>query len=213
MRQLALFLILLLCIGCEEAKQYQVRHMPERTPEAPVANIPRSLRVHNWRGNRGEGSCVHASTKNTLIWLNDFAGAAAWKHENGETANGLLGKLRAAGHEYLETQNGNYRYLEWASDLRLPAVIWWKPSHSCMFGGFSKGSSILEYYPRAVDTYGKPIDPAREYAAILDNNRIDAFEYTEKSQFIRLWHGYGGFAAILLKDPTTSIPYESYQLY
>lgn len=210
---MAILFALLMFSGCETERTYSVRHLPERTAEAPVANIPRNLRVHNWLGNKREGSCVHASTKNALIWLNSFEEAKAWPYENGETANGLLSKLKASGIEYLETQNGNYRYLEWASDLRLPAVIWWKPSHSCMFGGFSKGSEILEYYPRARDSYGKPIDPSKEYASILDNNRIEAYEYTEKSQFIRLWHGYGGFAAVLLRDPTTSIPYESYELY
>lgn len=214
MRWIALALSLFLFCGCDEAiTKYRVHALPKRTLEAPVANIPRALRQKNWLGSRNEGSCVHASTKNALTWLNDIKAAKAWPHENGETANGLLGKLKEAGIPYIETQNGNYKYLEWATEMRLAAVIWWKPSHSCMFGGFSKGSAILEYSPRAKDAQGKAIDPDKEYAAILDNNSIEAYEYTEKSQFIRMWHSYGGFAAVLMKDPTTSIPYESYELY
>lgn len=211
---IALILLLLACAGCDVVPQeYRVRQLPARTAEVPGANIPKALRIHNWEGSQGEGSCVHATTKNSLVWLCDFENAKNWNYENGETANGLLSKLDKKGIPHISTQNGNHRYLEWASDLRLPAIIWWKPSHCCMFAGFVSGKALLEYYPSTVDSSGNRIDPESEYAAILDNNRIAAFEYTEKSRFIRLWHGYGGFAAIILKDPTTSMPYESYQLY
>ena len=49
-------------------------------------------------------------------------------------------------------------------------------------------------------------------AAILDNNYPGRFELTPREQFIRLWAGYGGFALTVLNDPSSSLPYRSYEV-
>jgi hypothetical protein len=52
----------------------------------------------------------------------------------------------------------------------------------------------------------------KQYAAILDNNYPGRFELTPREQFIRLWAGYGGFALTVLNDPSSSLPYQSYEV-
>lgn len=209
MRKIVVVLLLLFASGCAQEPSYRARALPEPRPETPVVNIPRELRVKNWLGNRGEGSCVHATTKNVLVWLNDIEGALNWNYENGEWSSQLQRRLREKGYEFEVTENASdYSKLEWASDMRLPAIIWWKPSHCCMFAGFSLGADVLATRP---DLAGR-IDPRKEYAAVLDNNYIDRFEYTEKQQFVRLWIGYGAFAVVILGSPTTSIPWQSYEV-
>lgn len=193
--------------GCIEEK-YVPRALEPPPIEVPVANIPKSLRVSNWLGNAREGSCVHATTKNCLVWMNDPEGAASWPYENGEYASQLKERLKKRGYDFEATDNANYQLLEWATSQRLPAIIWWKPSHCCMFAGFASGRDIIANYP---DVASK-IDPSKQYAAILDNNYVNRIEFEEKSQFIRLWIGYGGFGCVILKSPTTSIPYKSYEL-
>ncbi len=190
-------LILIICfVGCEVEETYNARALPSPTPEAPVVNIPRSLRIHNWLGDRREGSCVHATTKNTLIWLGDIEGALHWNYSNGETATGLEQKLAKAGYSYVSTRSTREAEtwrLDWASDMRLPAIIWWKPSHCCMFAGYSRGSDILEAEP---DLRGQ-IDPSKEYAAVLDNT-IRTGTSTQKVSIHTHVIGYGGYAAIIL---------------
>src|SRR5579862_4653429 len=56
-----------------------------------LVDIPRPRRKHNWIGDRGQGSCVHAALVNLWHWQGRHELAEWWaaRHGNGETAEGL----------------------------------------------------------------------------------------------------------------------------
>lgn len=181
--------------GCDEMRTPRVRALPVPPPEQPTCNLPAELHVSNWRGAKGEGSCVHASLKNHALWLNDFNFVRSWPWEDGEYASRLRARLDGHGYEYAYTEKYDPRFLDWCDQTRRGAILWWKPAHCCTFSGW-------------VWRDGK------QYAAILDNNYAGKYELHEREQFIRLWSGYGGFALCLLNSPpATSRPFKSYELY
>ena len=181
-------------VGCDLPPP-QVRAMPSPAVEQPPANLPASLHQRNWTGPLGQGSCVHPSTVNHLRWLNQFDLGERWRgtYSDGEYDSRLRSRLDAAGIDYAYTLKADPRFLDWASETRRGAVLWWKPSHCCTFMGW-------------VERDGK------QYASILDNNYPGRFELTPREQFIRLWAGYGGFAYSVIDAPASSIPYRSYEV-
>jgi hypothetical protein len=185
--------IVLLTSGCSE--QLQVRALPAPPAEQPPANLPAELHQRNWTGPLGQGSCVHASLTSHLRWLNEISLAEQWRntYSDGEWESRLRNRLDTANIDYGYTVKGDPRFLDWASQTRRGAILWWKPSHCCTFMGW-------------VSRNGK------QYAAILDNNFPGHFELTEREQFIRLWAGYGGFALSVMSDPASSLPWLSYEV-
>lgn len=192
MRFIALAIVLCVLPGCAT----QVRPLPSPPAEQPPANLPLELRQQNWRGPKGEGSCVHASLTSHLRWLNEFEIGERWRNTfgDGEWDSQLRDRLDANGIDYAYTLKADPRFLDWASDTGRGAILWWKPGHCCTFMGWFTD------------------DAGRQFAAILDNNSVREFEYTPREQFIRLWAGYGGFALSVLGDPATSLPYPSYEV-
>jgi len=181
--------------GCDTAPlEYRALAAPKA--ETPSINPPVSIRVRNWLGGASgrEGSCAHASTVNMLHWLNEFDLARTWrsKYSGGEYASRLRERLDREGVQYAYTEQANLALLDYAHETRRGAVIWWKPSHACTFCGW-------------VEING------RTHAVILDNNFPERFEYTEKSQFHRLWASYGGFGLTVLGDPPSPPPFRSYE--
>jgi hypothetical protein len=185
---------LLMIVGCEEPA-VRVRSLPVPAAEQPASNLPVSLHQRNWTGSLGQGSCVHASLVNHLRWLNEFELGERWRttYSDGEWDSRLRDRLDAAGIDYSYTIKADPRFLDWASNTRRGAILWWKPSHCCTFVGW-------------VNRDGK------QYAGILDNNYPGRFELTPREQFVRLWAGYGGFALTVLNDPSSSLPYRSYEV-
>lgn len=182
--------------GCDNLQPQRAVALPAPPPEIPVCNLPAGLHQRNWLGPLQQGSCVHASMTNHLRWLNQFELGERWRntYSDGEYASRLMRRLDAAGIHYTFTEKADPRFLDWCTATRTGAVIWWKPSHCCTFMGWVTGTD------------------GRQYAAILDNNYPGKFEYPERTQFIRLWAGYGGFAVAVSGPPTISIPYRSYEL-
>lgn len=172
-----------------------VRPLPAPTVEQPPANLPAALHQRNWTGPKNQGSCVHASITNHLRWMNEFELGERWRatYSDGEWDSRLRQRLDAAGVDYSFTLKADPRFLDWASNTRRGAILWWKPSHCCTFMGWVTRDD-------------------RQYAAILDNNYPGRFELTPREQFIRLWAGYGGFALTVMGDPASSIPYRSYEI-
>ena len=187
-------LMLLVLAGCDSGV-VNVRALPTPEPEQPPANLPVQLHQRNWTGSLGQGSCVHASLVNHLRWLNRFELGERWRttYADGEWDSRLRDRLDAAGIDYSYTLKADPRFLDWASATRRGAILWWKPAHCCTFVGW-------------IERDGK------QYAAILDNNYPGRFELTPREQFIRLWAGYGGFALTVLNDPSSSLPYQSYEV-
>jgi hypothetical protein len=189
------FLSLAYIAGCDTAP-IEYRALTAPRAETPSINPPVSIRVRNWLGGASgrEGSCAHASTVNMLHWQNEFDLARIWrsKYSGGEYASRLRERLDREGVKYAFTEQANLALLDYAHETRRGAVIWWKPSHACTFCGW-------------VEING------RTHAVVLDNNFPERFEYTEKSQFHRLWASYGGFGLTVLGDPPSPPPFRSYE--
>ena len=188
-----LMLVTIAAVGCNTP--VQVRPLKPPLPEQPLANLPAELHQRNWTGPLGQGSCVHASMTNHLRWLNEITLAQQWKnsYSDGEWESRLRARLDAADIDYGYTVKADPRFLDWANNTRRGAILWWKPNHCCTFMGW-------------VNKDG------RQYASVLDNNYPGRFELTDREQFIRLWAGYGGFALTVVRDPTSSLPWRSYEV-
>lgn len=181
--------------GCD-SPSVEYRAIPAPAAETPSINPPLSVRVRNWLGGATgrEGSCAHASLVNMLHWQNEFRLANFWRsnYSGGEYASRLRERLDRANVPYAFTEQANIALLDYAHESRRGAVIWWKPSHACTFCGW-------------IERGGK------QYAVVLDNNYPERYEYTERSQFHRLWANYGGFGLTVLRDPPSPPPFRSYE--
>lgn len=192
-RLIALLVVAIaLLTGCSQ----RVRILPLPPAERPPVNLPASERQRNWVARNGEGSCAHASFITVLRWHNQYRLAQWWRQnfEGGEDEYHLQQKLQYARIDYRAVNHGEPWFLDWASRTRHGAIIWWKPGHCCTFAG----------YIRAGD--------GRVYAAIIDNNFPQRFELTERSQFLRLWKGLGGFALTPLFPPNHPYSARGYEV-
>jgi hypothetical protein len=189
-----LCLLCLLLAGC--APETHIYPVPRPWEvETPVCNLPLSMRQQNWSGKLGQGSCVYASLINHVSWLNmpEFARLIRTTRGDGEYDTRLRQWLDSQNVEYTFTNKASVKFLDFCSRERIGCILWWKPSHCCTFEGWVKDSN------------------GTQYAVILDNNYISRFEYVEKSQFLSLWAGYGGFGLAVLDSPAIAIPYRSYE--
>ncbi len=190
-RLTAIAIASLLLVGCADLAPVRVRALPLPDGERPPMNLPTQMRQRNWVSSENEGSCVHASMISVLRWHNQERLANWWRQNfaGGENEIEIERKLQAAGVPFISRHNGDPEILDWASRTRHGCILWWKPSHCCTFCGWIKGSD------------------GRIYGVIMDNNWPERLELTERSQLIRLWNGYGGFALAPLLPPAT--PYSS----
>ncbi|MFO0939847.1 MAG: hypothetical protein U0930_03690 [Pirellulales bacterium] len=190
--------VTLIVSGCDEAP-IRVQPLPVPPAEVPPVNLPVAMRQHNWtRTNaRGEeeGSCVFASLISHVRWQNrpKLSEYIRANFGGGEYDSRLRQKLDNIGVYYDYTVRADPRFLDWASETRRGAILWWKPYHCCTFFGWARGAD------------------GRQYATICDNNHPQQLEFVERSTFARLWAGYGGFALTCLDDPANCIPWRSYQ--
>mgnify|MGYP002144167602 CR=1 FL=1 len=201
LKTLTILTFLLLVTGCDLEMSQVVRNKPP-TPEKPIVNLPQPMRTRNWvsklPSKMGQGSCVHASTYMLFRWLGEDELAEKWKkrYSGGETASSILKYWNEAGLPYCSTFNsrtyecsGDPAFLQWCSDTRRGAIIWWKTSHCCLFCGFEEING-------------------KQYAIILDNNTPDKYdEPIPADEFIRRWRGFGGFAATPILTPTGPLPW------
>ena len=162
--------------------------------EIPGANLPVDLRPYNWTDRGGSGSCANASSVYNLQWAAKPDVAEYWRrtHAGGETDRSLRAKHDAAKQPYYYTLRADPALLDWATRTRRSAVIWYYPSHAINFCGFHR----------------EPGDQ-RTYAYLLDNNRPQRFIKVERSEFLRAWAGYGGFALSLAAPPVPPPLYDA----
>lgn len=180
---------LCLLAGCSSPKLVE---LPPQ-PESPVTNIPRPLRQTNWLRYM-EGSCAHASCVSGFNWFNEYEIAQYWrkKYGGGEWDSSLIAKFKAERIPFVVETNGDPWILEYATESRRGATIWFFSAHAIWFCGF-------EDDPR----FG-------QVAVVLDNNRVGNFIRIPKAQFIQRWKGYGGFALCPLLDPSPPVPTPQY---
>lgn len=193
-----LCVILAICqYGCIENRW---RALPCPAVEIPAANVPVALRYKNWPDRTGSGSCVIASSCAVFEWSNrpDLASKFRKTYAGGQTESSIKSKYRASNIPYVapdqDHEYGDPALLQWASDTRRAAIIWYFPNHCVTFCGFSKWQG-------------------REVAWLLDNNRIERFIPIPKDQFITEWRKYGGFCAIPILTPAPSLPFQGYEVH
>ena len=193
---IVLGLIILFFAGCESA-QWQEIACPEI--EAPAANVPLALRQSNWADAKGSGSCVIASSCSVFHWANrpDLAAKFRKSYAGGQTDSSIKAKWKDARITFVapnrDDEYGDPDALQWASDTRRAAIIWYFPNHCVTFCGFSQHQG-------------------REVAWLLDNNRTKQFIPVEKRQFISEWRKFGGFYATPLLTPAPSLPFPGYEV-
>ena len=202
LKHICLLTIISMLLGCDLQPSDVILATPPK-PESPVVNLPQDLRTRNWVSKLpailGQGSCVLASTYMLLRWMGEDEMAEKWKrrYSGGETASSILKYWTAAELPYCSTFNprtyecsGDPAFLQWCSDTRRGAIIWWKPSHCCLFCGFE-------------------IINGQKYAIILDNNTPDRFDPpVPYDEFIARWRReFGGFAATPVLSPTGPLPW------
>jgi hypothetical protein len=189
-------LLVSLCVGCDQ----QWRELSAMFVETPAANVPSKLRQKNWPDRNGSGSCVIASSCSVLQWHNrpDLAAKFRKTYAGGQTEKTITDIWKAHKIPYIAPRTneeyGDPELLQWASDTRRAAIIWYFANHCVTFCGFS-------------------VHQGQEVAWLLDNNRIERFIPIPKKQFLTEWRGrYGGWAAVPLLTPAPSLPFPGYEV-
>ena len=180
MRQLILILSLLL-VGCQVQQ-------PLKAPvaEYPTVNLPETLRQSNWL-SRGSGSCVHATLISLFRWQGKFEFADWWKqtHGGGEFAWTTEQQLNAAGVRYASTDDrNNVAFLEAACRTRRGCGV------TVMGGAHMVALVHLD----------------DKWAAILDNNRVDQFNWVPRETFLSEWRNSGSWAITPVYTPAPPLP-------
>lgn len=178
----SLLLALVVSSGCN---QPEVAVVPPRgVTEIPVANLPEELRPKNWVSATGSGSCVNASTVYMLRWRGEEQLADWWRknHAGGETSSSIRSKHDAVRLPYVYTLHADPTFLDWCTKTRRGCIIWFYESHCVTFVGWAN-------------------EGGRTVAKINDNNRPGRYISIERSEFLRRWRGYGGFALSILEPP------------
>lgn len=191
MRPILLIGILLFAIGCDQS---QWRFVPV-PPESPIANVPTKLRQKNWVDRAGSGSCVIASSCSLLRWHNQDQIADYFRraYAGGQTARSIKDIWNQHKIPFEQEEHGRPEFLDWCSNTRRPAIIWFFDSHCVTFCGFG-------------------MHQGRQVAWLLDNNRVERFIPIERNAFIRAWRGYGGFAMATTLEPCPPLPAQGYEV-
>lgn len=149
--------------------------------------IPERWRRKNWIGDRGQGSCVHASLVHLLHWQGRHTLADWWqqRYANGETAGGLAAKLESAGVRFAETRGGDEAFLEWAIRTRRGAAV------------------VVQRGAHMVNLVG--LD--RLTAHLLDSNAPEHTQQIPRADFIREWKTSGGWAVTPVGVPPPPNPW------
>jgi hypothetical protein len=150
-------------------------------------DLPLAWRKKNWIGDRGQGSCVHASLVHLFHWQGRHDLAEWWTahYANGETAAGLADKLEAAGVRFAETRSGDEAFLEWAIRTRRGAAV------------------VVQSGAHMVNLVG--LD--RDRAQILDSNSPARIESWPRERFVREWKQSGGWAVTPVGTPAAPDPW------
>lgn len=151
--------------------------------EKPVVNLPYKLRQENWIGNRGQGSCVHASMVMLLRWQHQDRLANYWRshYQNGETWDGLVQKMEANNVRWAGTYNQeNVKFLEWAIRTR----------RGCMVTCQDAAHMVVLVH----------LD--KDWAGILDNNSTNRIIWKTRKSFLKEWYSSNSWAV----TPVYTVP-------
>jgi len=192
-----LFIIALLLVGlagCDgieirfEEPPVDNRRAPVVPIEYPTVNLPVALRQANWRGDEGEGSCVHASLCSLLRWQGRNATADHWRqtYGNGEWAAGLADKMDREGVRFAYTvSEGDVGFLEWACSTR-------------------RGCGVTVLGGRHMVTLVH-LDEVR--AGLLDNNSVTHIKWVPRKTFLAEWFNSNSWAITPVYTPAPPLPH------
>jgi hypothetical protein len=185
-------LLLIVLAGCDGIElrldNRSVDNRPAAPIEYPTINLPVALRQGNWRGNQGEGSCVHASMISLFRWQGRYAMADYWRrtYGNGEWANDLADKMERDGVRFAYTVGQNdVSFLEWACSTRRGCGV-------TVLGGRHMVALVH-------------LDETR--AGILDNNDPQKIIWVPRQTFLAEWLNSNSWAVAIVYGPVPPLPH------
>jgi len=193
-RSIAVVLLLIAVAGCDgielrlDNEPVDNRPAPTTPIEYPTVNLPVALRQANWRGNEGEGSCVHASMISLLRWQGRHAMADYWRqtYGNGEWAAGLADKMDREGVRFAYTVGRNdVGFLEWACSTRRGCGV-------TVLGG--RHMVCLVHLDE-------------KWAGLLDNNDPRQITWVPRRTFLAEWLNSNSWAVTPVYAPAPPLPY------
>jgi len=193
MRSVAAVLLLIVVAGCDgivirfEEPSVDNRRAPAVPIECPIVNLPVALRQANWRGNEGEGSCVHASLCSLLRWQGRYATADYWRrtYGNGEWATSFAQKLDREGVRFAYTVGQNdVDFLEWACRTRRGAGV-------TVLGG--RHMVCLVHL-------------SETHAGLLDNNSVTRIKWVPRRTFLAEWRDSNSWGVCPVYAPAPPLP-------
>ena len=194
MRSVATVLLLIVVAGCDgielrlDNEPVDDRPVPTTPTEYPTVNLPVALREANWRGNEGEGSCVHASMISLFRWQGRNATADRWRrtYGNGEWAAGLADKMDREGVRFAYTVGRNdMGFLEWACRTRRGAGV-------TVLGG--RHMVCLVHL-------------GETHAGLLDNNSVTRIKWVPRRTFLAEWRNSNSWGVCPVYAPAPPLPY------
>ena len=186
-----LFVVLAGCDGIEirlEGPPVDDRRAPAVPIEYPTVNLPVALRQANWRGDEGEGSCVHASMISLFRWQGRYATADHWRriYGDGEWAEGLAAKMEREGVRFAYTVGrSDVGFLEWACRTRRGCGV-------TVLGG--RHMVCLVHFDE-------------KWAGILDNNDPRQITWVPRRTFLAEWFNSNSWAVTPVYAPAPPLPY------
>lgn len=162
----------------------ETTYTPVPLAEVPVMNLPVASRMRNYNS----GSCVCASTISCLRWQgqDDLAKKMREICSGGQSAGSLHEKLERLGIRYAYTTSGDVKFLEWAIRTR-------------------RGSGITFFSNHFINI----VHMDATHVLMMDNNHPQDFIKLDRDEFIRRWHGYGGWATVPVYSPAPPLAYKS----
>lgn len=157
--------------------------------EMPTVNLERALRQSNWKGSKGEGSCVHATMISLFRWQGREDLAERWRatYENGERYRSLAAKFDKEEVRYAYTWNQkDVNFLEWACTTRRGCGV-------TVRGG--KHMVALVYLDK-------------DRAGLLDNNRVGTIKWVSRQSFLSEWYNSFSWAVTPVYTPSSPLPSE-----
>lgn len=153
--------------------------------ELPAVNIPASLRVQNWQGDEGEGSCTIAALATLLQWQGRFETAShlAAEYGNGQSCTTLTSILQKEGIAYAVTFNGNdVAFLEWAIKTR-------------------RGCGVSTSVYRPADHMILLVHLDEQRAGIIDVRNPTVTRYVPREEFLADWFDAHSWAITPVYSP------------
>lgn len=188
-----LLLLVVLVAGCEsvtidlgdEPAASQPIDSPHVCPfvNVPAVDLPVALRHANYAG----GSCLWAAFQDVLAWQNREQDATYCRQNcaGGAGVTDVTAVCDRRGLDYACTTSGDADFLEWASETRRGAAIYWHGgAHAITFCGFVGNKAV-----------------------IIDNNSPGKEQWLGRGEFLSEWRAAGGVAVTTVYAPLPPRPW------